>query len=293
MEDIERVRARLANIQAVKPILGALRTISLGSWQMALGQQAKIQRYSSQLLDVLPPVLAYLQKRHLHRRWSRPTVRRVAALVIGSERGLCGRFNDVVTGHTQTYLAEQAEAGVEVVLTALGTRLVRVLKRQGLILSASDKLSATTLPSFERAFAMTSEWVAQYEAGDLDAVDIIYNAYRGHTQYEPVVVRLLPPEIPQVESLSSAEAWHTTIVETDPLRLYARVIEQLMAIRCHKLLLESAASEHATRYHLMEAATQNTDRIVGELTLVVQSARRQAITREMQELAVGAGLVGR
>ena len=42
----------------------------------------------------------------------------------------------------------------------------------------------------------------------------------------------------------------------------------------------------------MDGASQNAERIIDELTLTVQSARQQAITREMQELAAGAGLVG-
>jgi F0F1-type ATP synthase gamma subunit len=42
----------------------------------------------------------------------------------------------------------------------------------------------------------------------------------------------------------------------------------------------------------MESASQNAERLINELTLVVQKARQQEITREMQELAAGAGLIG-
>jgi F0F1-type ATP synthase gamma subunit len=42
----------------------------------------------------------------------------------------------------------------------------------------------------------------------------------------------------------------------------------------------------------MEGATQNANRLIDELTLALQAARQQAITAEMQELAVGAGLLG-
>ena len=56
-------------------------------------------------------------------------------------------------------------------------------------------------------------------------------------------------------------------------------------------MIEAALTEHATRYQLMESATQNADDLIEALMLIVQSARRQAITREMQELAVSAGLL--
>ena len=88
------------------------------------------------------------------------------------------------------------------------------------------------------------------------------------------------------------EPWPPPIIETDPLGLYARLIEQWTSASLHGLLLESAAAEHSARFQLLEGATQNAERLIAELTLVVQTARQQAITREMQELATGAGLVG-
>ena len=81
-------------------------------------------------------------------------------------------------------------------------------------------------------------------------------------------------------------------VETDPLGLYTRVVEQLTTTHLYELLLNSAAAEHAARYELMEAATRNTEDLVADLTLAIQTARQQTITQETQELAVGAGMVG-
>jgi F-type H+-transporting ATPase subunit gamma len=60
----------------------------------------------------------------------------------------------------------------------------------------------------------------------------------------------------------------------------------------YRVLLDSAASEHSARYQLMEGATQNANRLIDELALALQAVRQQAITAEMQELAVGAGLLG-
>jgi F-type H+-transporting ATPase subunit gamma len=56
-------------------------------------------------------------------------------------------------------------------------------------------------------------------------------------------------------------------------------------------LIDSATAEHSARYQIMENATQNAQRLIEELTLAVQNARKQAITQEMQELAAGAGLI--
>ena len=74
MEELERVQARLDNISTVEPILGALRTISLGSWQAAQKQQAAVQGYAGRLLALLPSLLP-----HLPDRW-RKAGRRSAAM---------------------------------------------------------------------------------------------------------------------------------------------------------------------------------------------------------------------
>lgn len=325
MEDLERVQARLDNIRAVEPILGALRTISLGSWQAARKQREVVQRYGERLVAMLPPLLPHLPaKRRASReigrrfarifadqirarRWGRRSAdvgegtsteaapARVVALVVGSERGLCGRFNAALVEHVEGYLAERARAGAKVELMALGTRLCRIFQSQGRPLAWSGRLPATALPPSPLAFDLTRRWLARYEARELDAVDLLYNAYHGAGRYQPTTVRLVPPRLPAGMALRSrgplGEPWPPPIIETDPFSLYAQVIEQWAAVSLYGWLLESAASEHSTRYQLMEAATQNAERLIEELTMVVQATRRQAITREMQELAAGAGLI--
>lgn len=301
MADAEQVRGRLANIRTVQPILGALRTISLGSWQAALNRRAGLQRYTAQLQALLPLILTAVGSGAPRRRWYARGERalapvnapsRIVALAVGSERGLCGRFNQVTAEHVLAYLETQRAAGVVVELAVLGSRLSRLLLRRGVTLAWAAPLSTSALPPFSQARALTRDWLTRYEAHSLDAVDVILNAYRGVGRYETVTQRLIPPEIEPVTGGADDGAL-PFIVETDPWSLYARVVEQETMIRCYSLLLESATSEHATRYQLMEGATKNAERLMEELTMELQALRRQAITREMQELAVGAGLLTR
>jgi F-type H+-transporting ATPase subunit gamma len=286
MEDITRVKARLANIRSIEPILEALRTISIGVWQMALKQQGWLREYEGYLgalLSALLPTLAAL--RCLRSPNVPASPQRLAALVIGSERGLCGGFNHALVGAVEEYM----QGGRLVELWALGARLSRLLRRRAREPVWSGSLPTGALPPFAIAWELSHLWLADYETYRLDAVDLIYNAYRGPGVYTPVVFRLLPPESPLMEH---REVWPPPIVETEPQRIFARVLEQQVALRLYRVLLESAASEHSARFQLMESATQNAERLVEELTQVFQAVRQHTVTREMQELAVGAGLVG-
>ncbi len=300
MEDLERIEERLDNISSVKPILAALRMIALGSWQAALKRQGSVQAYGAQLLDILPTLLPHLRVRT---QYPKPSLektiigspqknadgsQRRLLLLVGSERGLCGRFNTAVCDFAQDYL--QTSPASEVHL--LGRRLQRSWTQQKRPFAWAGSMPFTAIPSYEMAHELTTRWLTRYEAYAIDAVHVIYTRYRRAGLYEPHVWRMLPPQLPSLPVSGAARKWPPPIIETDPLALYTQVVQQWAASALFGVLLESAASEHAARYQLMESATQNAERLVDELTDLVQVARQQAITREMQELAAAAGLIG-
>jgi len=298
--ELQKATSRLENIRSVKPILAALRTISLGSWQMARNRRRSIQAFSHRLLGLLPILVPHLVQRGMSkaRRWARGDPQsarasgRAILLVVGSERGLVGGYNRALLESVWAFL-EKREFG-EIELMALGSRMVRILTQGGMVPSWSRALSLTRLPEYALAYGLVQEWLERYEAYDIDSVHIIYNADRGAGRYMSTSHRLLPPVLPE-HSLSTAgrmdPRFHEVIVETDPVSLYATVVQQWTATSLYGTLIEAALTEHAARYQLMESATQNADDLIEALMLIVQSARRQAITREMQELAVSAGLL--
>jgi len=290
MEDITRIRSRLATIRTVEPILEALRTISVGGWQSALRQQQWLREYAARLQGLLTALVPHLSAGRPGRpQPARAAAPRRAALVIGSERGLCGLFNAGLVEAAADYVQAPALVGYPVELWALGSRLARLLRRRTLTPVWVGPLSATSLAPFSVAWDLSRRWLADFEALELEAVDMIYNAYRRPGSYAPTVARLLPPELPPIQE---RDLWPPPLVDTDPQCIYARVVEQWVALRLYQAIVGSAAAEHSARFQLMESATQNAQRLTTELTQLAQTVRRQAITTELQELAVGAGLIG-
>jgi F-type H+-transporting ATPase subunit gamma len=294
-ENIERSQNRLSNIRSVQPLLGALRTISLGSWQSSLKRQQNMKIYRRQfsvMLAALAPIIA-ARKDEIPGglNWVSTGQQRRVAILIGSERGLVGRFNNAVLEHAQQYLELQRQAGRQVQLWVLGSRPRRVLERRQQQIDWFQPLTTTALPSYEQAFAVVRRSTNLYQSGQIDIVDILLNTYRSAGVYRPGTVRLIPPQIEFDEENTSQ--FYPPIIETDPFQLYSRIVEQLVAIGFYERLLESTAAEHSSRFQLMEDATRNADRLIEEVTLSIQQANKQAITQEMQELAAGAGLTSR
>ena len=298
MENLERVQARLDRIRAIQPVLTALRTISLASWRMALRMRTSIQPYREHLVRIARHMAIHrpqdvpLRLDPGNSDDTRSSARRLAVLVLGSERGLCGRYNAAAVERAEEHLAQKIPAGVQVELMALGSRIGRILERRDHSLAWAGKLSLTTLPAFRLAVDMTQDWLERYDRGEVDGVDVVYNEYLDMGHYEPRVTRIVPPPSLGHAHCPSEEKEPEPIIETDPASLCQHLVEQLTAARFHEVLIVSAAAEHSTRYQLMDGAAENAKRITDELTLAIQAGRQQAITREMQELAAGAGLIG-
>jgi F-type H+-transporting ATPase subunit gamma len=286
---IEEIQARLDNIRSVEPILGAMRTISLGSWQSALRRKDSVLRYAQDLLRILPHLVPRLGRSGQSGHDSL-TPRTMALMTIGSERGLCGAYNSSLVRYVESELEQFRRRGIQVELHVLGARLGRMIGRAGHEIVSLRSLPMTSLPSNALAAELTRTFLERYEAFELDAVYLAYHAYRNSTTYEATTIRLIPPPLPSPAEATSL--WPPPYVDTEPMHMYVRLIVLWTTTEMYRILLDSAASEHSARYQLMEGATQNSQRLIDELTLALQAARQQAITNEMIELAAGAGLMG-
>lgn len=288
MEDADRAAARRRNILTVQPILRALRSNSLGKWIIAGNKQHQAAQYREQLTNLLGCLASREVPRRLPQSQLQPGC--TILVVIGTERGLCGRFNAVVAEASAEY-QNSLKAGSLVKVTALGTRLVRLMRAQRRELASQVAFPPTALPPIEQSADLVTDWLARFERYEVDAVDVIHCERRPGGAYVPLVKRLIPftPRLPQVQE----RAWPPYIIETDPEVLWALILRQLAVVSFNDMLLCSAVAEHSARAALMDTATQNAEKALDELSQAIQLARQQAITNEMQELAAGAGLLRR
>ena len=298
-EGHDRVQARVENITTVKPILEALRTISLGSWQSALKKKNSVGAFAENYIEILEMVAPLVQDSFTKQKKRRVTseseaIQPTILVLVGSERGLCGSYNQqLLTAFRREYSAAQGKSA-PVALWIMGTRLYRMVRRAGFSVDWWQPLSSTSLPAYADIHKISQQWLQAYETHQLDEVFLLSHHYITAGRSEVRKERLLPYsfELEHDVKEGAEERWPAPIVETDPVKLYLKVIEQMGTMRFYALLLDAAAAEHSTRYQLMEEASQNAGRMIDEMTEILQMYRREAITREMQELASGAGLLG-
>jgi F-type H+-transporting ATPase subunit gamma len=289
MEDIERIKERLENIQSVEPIITSLRTIAAGGWRQALRRRQGSEGYSRYLGEVMAATLPHVSRRDLARLLIAPaetTPRRPLMLVIASERGLCGAYNDLVARGAEQVIARQRLQSDEVLIATLGARAATHFRRQGLDPYLSYELPVTRVASLELVRALGEELHLVLREGRADAVFLVYSPYRPALIAPPIAERWLPND---VSMLPGEEAsWPEPSIETEPRRLFERAVNEWTLSRLYRVVMEAAASEQAARYRAMDAASTNLERVIAELTLEYHTARQHAITMEMLDLAAGA-----
>jgi F-type H+-transporting ATPase subunit gamma len=288
MEEMERLRARLDIIRAVEPILSALRTISLATRMSALRSAENAQRYEHELARIVALIGTSARAHSPLLRQHRSVHRKVQLLVIGSERGLCGAFNEALVTYAEQVQRELTADGAEVRLWVLGARLERAFRNKGIEPVWTGHLSLTAVPSFNLAEGLVSRGLHACRNRHIDSVEVVYNAYRGLAPFQTSQIRLLPAEIP---AHAADDPALSSIVETDPRQLLRHALQLWLSSRLQGALLDSAAAEHTARFQLMDGAAENAGRLIDELELYLQAARQEAITSEMQDLASGAGLL--
>ncbi len=291
--DFERAKSRLDNIQAIEPLLSALRTLSMSSWQMALNNLAKIEQYRKSFDPILIQILPNIQgKRTLRMEKSqqKPNLAEAIIMIIGTERGLCGQFNKVLAENAVAWIQNQDFSSYQI--WAIGSRLIRDLERMNMNISLRKTFSTSYINSYQSSYQFTQNLLTQFESYSFDHLIILFNQ-SNKGQYQFSTFHLLPHEIhPPANTQQEIEKyWPPAIIETDPLRIYHQIITHHLAANFYKVLLESAVAEHSSRYNLMQEARDNAEEIIEELDQIINIERKKQITQEMQELATGAGLL--
>lgn len=283
---IEAVQARLQNIESVKPLLEALRTISLSSWRSSLRVIHQCEHYISsltRLLSILPGPTEPGQSA------SKNVLRqRTMLVVIGSERGLCGKFNKLLARELSRQVKRMIHAGQMPSIRCIGSLTARLIRPA---VPADIRYEIVSFPKKASSLytsTLARLWLEEFTQGKYDSLDLIYNVNRNITTNEPITSPLLPFALPPVEADAS---WPTPILDGDAGELRDAVQNQLLSVSVYHAFLRSIIAESSTRYSLMEEATRNADALSDELMFELQAGRRQKITQEMQELAVGAGLL--
>jgi len=128
-----------------------------------------------------------------------------------------------------------------------------------------------------------------YSSGEMDAVYLAYTEFVTTLKQEPKVIRLLPVDIKEFMKNDGSEGEQEGyLFEPSPDEVLKGLIPLYLSSQIYGALLESKASELASRMTAMDSATDNARDLIDSLTLSYNRIRQGAITGEISEIVGGA-----
>jgi len=244
--------------------------------------------YARQMQDVLASAMARIESPQ-HPLLARRPEERVVVLLVTGDKGLCGTFNANVIRRAVEFGREHQQESFEVV--AAGKKGCDALrKRKSKLIGEYINLSAQV--EFSKAKEIGGRLMEMYAAGQVDAVYAIYNEFKSVLAQRVVVEKLLPIGAAQFSAAEKAGAEAMVLVdyiyEQPPHAILNTLLPRHVETQVFRVLLESAASEHAARMTAMDAATTNAAELIDQVTLYMNKVRQAAITREIIEVVSGA-----
>ena len=235
-------------------------------------------------------------------RHARPDRASVAIVAVASNSSLCGAFNINVIHKVQEVAEECRRAGESVEVISVGRKMAEAMRKAGF--APEDNADLVGRNSFEKSSAFAQTLIDGFNSGRYSRVLLIYNHFVSTASQKVCVETYLPfhpsdrharpdsadrharPDRASVILSESEESDY--ILEPSREEILATLLPQVMRLRVHTVLLDSIAAEHAARTLAMQAASDNAEDLLGELTLEYNKGRQQKITAEILDLVGGA-----
>lgn len=285
MAGSKEIKRRIESVKNTQQITSAMKMVSaskLRKVQMMVGQgDLYREKLRAMLFNVAESVedkesIPYLRTRE---------VRRVAILVITSNKGLCGGYNNHLLNEAVALYEEKKASGVTVEMIAIGKKADEFFSRRKITVKKSF-LDFSDVPKREESEYLSDYLKEVFLDEVYDEIFIAYQSFVSAISQVPKTFKLLPIAYEKKEEENKAylpNYWfepESDVILEDLLALYFKMMIETA-------LIEARAGEHGARMSAMTAATDNATELLQDLKLSYNRARQAAITREITEIVAG------
>ncbi len=295
MPSLKEIKGRIGSVQSTLKITSAMKLVASAKLRKAQQTIEGMRPYERKLQGMLDHLVASGAK--VSGEYTRtpaagpdaPT-QRIALVAFASNSSLCGAFNANAVRLTLETIRSYGEADVTVY--SIGRKMADAMRKAGKP-SPADYQKLADKPSYAPAAELAEKLMADFLAGRLDRIDLVYNHFVSSGKQIPVRETLLPMTSVISSGDSSvipSEAKESDvdyILEPSASALLADLVPKSLRLKFYTALLDSNASEHAARTVAMQTATDNGEDLLQELTLQYNKSRQQKITSEILDLAGG------
>ena len=279
MANLKDIRARITSVGSTMQITSAMKMVSAAKLKRAQDAITQMRPYANKLGDLLVNLSSTLEATQAGLYSQSRDVQAQLLVVITSNRGLCGAFNNNVIKRAKELVKDHPNTA----FVTIGKKASEHFSKNGFkVLSTHDDLYNDL--NFANTVAIAQDLMAHFAHQRFDKVVLVYNQFKNAASQHLMAEPYLPVEPPQ----DQREAIGDYLIEPNKEDIVADLIPKSLKIQLFKAVLDSHAAEHGARMTAMHKATDNAGELKRELTLTYNKARQAAITGEILEIVGGA-----
>ena len=298
MPGTKEIRAKIKSVQNTRKITKAMEMVAASKMKKAQERMRAGRPYARRILAIaMHAAQANAEYKHplLTRR---PDVKRVGAVVITTDKGLCGGLNTnllrVVLNQHKEWLAK----GIEVEYCTIGNKGLGFVNRMGGKI-VSQVTNYGDRPALERLIGPVKMLIDGYLEGRLDEVHMFSNRFVNtmkqeptHSTIIPIPLDLMAPDGTDIgEQEKVGQGTWDYLYEPDAKTVLDELLVRYLETFVYQAAADNIASEQSARMVAMKAASDNAQNIIEELQLIYNKNRQAAITKELSEIVGGAAAV--
>jgi len=206
-------------------------------------------------------------------------VNKIGIVHITSDRGLCGGLNTNLNKLVGNFILEQ-QAPVTVI--TVGTK-GRDFMRRSMRDIRAEFVKMGDRPKLADTLAISHIMIEDYTTGFFDQVYISYSKFVNLMTQKPTIELVLPVEPASLPKTASPEY----IFEPNAAKVLDELLPRFVEMQLYHDVLEAIASEQSARMMAMRNATDNANEVIADLTLTLNKARQEMITKELLDIVAG------
>ena len=288
MASTSEIRRRIGSVQQTQKITHAMYLISQAKLRKAKQDLSNTRPYFDALQTEIGRVFnadSSIESRYLmpEDANARPLPGVAACLLITADKGLAGAYNQNAIRQAQQFLA--ANEGAE--LYVVGEYGRRWFSQRGIPIERSFLYTAQN-PTLQRARQISELLLERYDAGEINAVHVIYTDMKNGLEATVRQAQLLPLHRERFSTAKADTAGGSTFeFVPNAAAVLDNAVRSCLTGFIYSALVDSFCSEQSARMTAMNAADQNAEELLKDLSVQYNRARQAAITQEITEVSAG------
>lgn len=292
MANLRDIRNRISSVNNTQQITKAMKMVAAAKLRKAQDRMTQTRPYASKIEEVAGRLAGSSQTSNPILRTPEET-KNILFIIVGSDRGLCGGFNNNLFKEVES----QLEHNFEDYLDNDGLSFVTIGKKATSHFKKRKYNVINGFPGFfdDINYDVTSDImgtaIEKFISGDFDEVYIAYNEFKTVIAQNRKVQKVLPLDPEKISKSKSGDASEQSIdylYEPNSQAILDRLLPLHLNMQLWRAVLESNAAEQGARMTAMDSATENAKELERDLRLEYNQARQSAITTEISEIVSGA-----